>query len=139
MDYQTLMNRKGLDAEIRQLEYDIAAKETEKSAAISVLSHSPRSPSVKHDKIERLAVELVDLRNDLKRRQEERNEVQRYISSLKNSDARTALRLHCLHGYSWEAVANKMTTMGRSYSKGGIYKKCMRILKMGTQETLSMK
>lgn len=131
MDYQTLINRNGLDAEIRQLEHDIAEKETERSAAISLLSHSPRAPSVKHDKIERLAVELADLRKDLKLRQDERDEVRQYISSIENSDVRTALRLYCLRGYGWEAVANKMSVMGRRYSMGGIYKKCLRYLKMG--------
>lgn len=123
MDYQTLMNRRGIENEIRQLERDIARKEAEKSAATSVLSHSPRAPSVNKDKVARLATELVYLRGELGKRIAERDEVLQYISSIENSTIRIALHLYILRGYGWRRTAREM-----NYSKSGINKKVRAFL-----------
>lgn len=103
MDYQTLIHRKGIESEIRQLERDIARKETEAAAATSILSHQPRPPRA-GDKVGRLAAEIADLQIELKKRIAERDEVQRYISSIPDSDVRTALRMYFLQGKSWLKV-----------------------------------
>lgn len=124
MDYQTLMGRRGIEKEIRQLERDIARKEAEKAAATSVLSHSPRAPSGNNDKVARLATEIVYLRGELEKRASERDEVEQYISSVKNSSIRDAMRLYFIKGYGWRRVARET-----SYSKSGINKKVMAFLK----------
>ena len=124
MDYQTLMNRRGIEEEIRQLERDIARKEVEANSATSVLSHSPRAPSISNDKVARLATELVYLRGELEKRMSECDEIKRYISSIENSSIRTAMRLYFIRGYGWRRVARET-----SYSKSGINKKVMAFLK----------
>lgn len=124
MDYQTLMNRRGIENEIRQLERDIARKETEANAATSVLSHSPRAPGGGGDKVGRIAAELVYLRGELGKRIAERDEMLQYIGTVENSTIRTALRLYILRGCGWRKIAREM-----NYSKSGINKKVLSFLK----------
>lgn len=130
MDYQTLMNRRGIENEIRQLERDIARKEAEANAATSVLSHSPRAPSGNSDKVAEIATDLAYLRGELKKRKAERDEIREYISTIENSDVRKALRLYFIKGMGWREVSSEFIASTRPYSMGGIYKKCLRFLKM---------
>lgn len=108
MDYQTLMNRRGIENEIRQLERDIVRKETEKAAATSVLSHSPRAPRGNKDKVARLATDLVYLQSELKRCVAERDAVREYISSIEDSTMRTAMRKYFVQCKPWTVVASEM-------------------------------
>ena len=123
MDYQTLMNRRGIENEIRQLERDIARKEAEANAATSVLSHSPRAPSGNKDKVARIATELVYLRGELAKCRAEQQEVQEYISSIQDSTMRTALRKYFVQCKPWTVVASEM-----HYDESGIRRKVGKFL-----------
>lgn len=123
MDYQTLMNRRGIENEIRQLERDIARKETEANAATSVLSHSPRAPGGGGDKVGRIAAELVYLRGELEKRIAERDEVLQYIGEISNSIMRTAIRMYFVQGKSWKAVG-----LAVGYDESGIRRRVDKFL-----------
>ena len=123
MDYQTLMDRRGIENEIRQLERDIVKKEAEANAATSVLSHSPRAPGAGGDKVGRIATELVYLRGELEKCEAERREVQEYISSIVDSTMRTAVRKYFVQGKSWATVAAEM-----NYDESGIRRKVGKFL-----------
>ena len=122
MDYQTLMDRRGIDNEIRQLERDVASKEAEANAATSVLSHSPRAPGAGGDKVGRIATELVYLRGELDKRIAERDEVLQYIDSLSDSTMRTVLRMHFVQGQSWKKTARAV-----HYDESAIRRKVKKI------------
>ena len=129
MDYQTLMNRRGIENEIRQLERDIARKETEANAATSVLSHSPRAPGGGGDKVGRIAAELVYLRGELEKRIAERDEVLQYIGTVENSTIRTALRMHFVQGQSWMRTAQVVR-----YDESWVRRKVKRLLEKTTKK-----
>ena len=118
------MCRRGIEKEIRQLERDIARKESECAASTSVLSHSPRAPSADRDKVARLATEIVYLRGELEKRVSERDEMLRYIESVPDAVTRTAMRLYFIRGYSWRRIAREV-----NYSRTGITKKVHNFLK----------
>ena len=104
MNYRTLVLRAGIEKEIRQLERSIARRESEKAAATSVLSHAPMAPSIDHDKVSRLATDIVYLREELKKRIVERDEVLSFIGGIPDSTLRTAIRLHFVEGFTWDRI-----------------------------------
>ena len=124
MDYQTLMNRRGIEDEIRQLERDIMKKENECAAATSLLSHLPRAPIGNSDKIARIATELAYLRRELEKCKRQREEVREYISSVPDSEIRSAMRKYFVQRKTWAVVASEL-----NFEESGIRKKVERFLK----------
>lgn len=90
----------------------------------------PHGGGSRHGKVERLAVDIVDLQAIIEQNQarciRERDALARYIAGIPDSLTRQVFQLRFMDGMTWAEVA---ACVGGKNTEGGVKKLCYRYLK----------
>lgn len=118
-----------LKREIKHDQRRLEALENQIGVGATVLDGMPKSPNWNNSKVERLAVEIVDLRAIIAAKQiqliHEQQRLERFINAITDSETRLILKLRFVDGLSWTVVAKHL---GEGHTADRVKKVCYRYL-----------
>lgn len=118
-----------LKREIKHDQRRLEALENQIGVGATVLDGMPKSPNWNNSKVERLAVEIVDLRAIIAAKQiqliHEQQRLERFINAITDSETRLILKLRFVDGLSWVIVAKHL---GEGHTPDRVKKVCYRYL-----------
>lgn len=118
-----------LNREIKLDQQRLQELEEKCSPGSPMLDGMPRSFGMRNNKVERLAVEIADLRAIIAAKQiqciHERQRLERYISTIPDSLTRMVFTLRFISGLSWLQVALRI---GGNNTEDSVKKTCYRYL-----------
>ena len=118
-----------LKREIKHDQRRLEALEGQIGVGATVLDGMPKAPNWNNSKVERLAVEIVDLRAIIAAKQiqliHEQQRLERFINAVSDSETRLILKLRFVDGLAWELVAKHL---GEGHTADRVKRVCYRYL-----------
>ena len=101
-----------LKREIKHDQRRLEALEGQVGVGATVLDGMPKAPNWNNSKVERLAVEIVDLKAIIAAKQiqliHEQQRLERFINAVSDSETRLIMKLRFVDGLSWKNVAKHL-------------------------------
>lgn len=122
-----------LKGEILLNQRHLAELEAQRDASSAQIDGMPHGQGPKKSKVEKLAVEIADLKNLIHAKQircvRERRKIERYIQKIPDSLTREIFELRFVDGLSWDDVASEITDLQDvDTTSDAVKKRCYRYL-----------